>query len=114
MTGPPTVDYVAGIGAADWIIWDDKVWVKGTKEGNQIVLLCPFCYSSYEKDGTPRADSTRKEHRHGAAGVEKNVFASRGAHCDKERKQKQFNILLVDLLPCQCPQRFLPLQLSKT
>lgn len=44
-------------------------------------FTCPFCYTSYNKDGSPRKNSKRKVHIHGSSGELHNRIETRSPHC---------------------------------
>jgi hypothetical protein len=59
-----------------------------------IFFVCPFCWTSYKKDGTPTARAKPVMHQHGSAGSVERRVEHRVAHCNKfpDKQYNGFNI----------------------
>ena len=66
-----------------------------TIDNIHLTFTCPFCWSSYKKDGTPKKTAKPVIHRHGSNGNFTNRTEHRIPHCTKD-KSHTFNIVIDD------------------
>lgn len=68
------------------------VYVRASSVDNvHVKFTCPCCWTSYKKDGSPRANAKRKTHMHGSCGDTRVRFVHVTPHCDVGRFPKGFN-----------------------
>jgi hypothetical protein len=53
---------------------------------DKVFFVCPFCWTSYKKNGIPTAKAKRVIHTHGNDGDMDNRVIHRVAHCDNNYK----------------------------
>ena len=80
----PTVDEVLSLSEDEYIVdHENHLYVKGTVCNNRISLhfTCPFCVSSYKKDGSPTQRSKNVKHFHGTGRSLEKQITHRIRHC---------------------------------
>lgn len=78
----PTFDDVIALAPGDYFQYNNHTWVKGMYVGvKSIEFECPFCFSSHNQDGSPRANARRIVHCFGDSGSSGRALLSRTAHC---------------------------------
>lgn len=74
-----------------------SVEVFATKiDRTHIYFLCPFCRTSYRKDGNPRNNAKQVVHIHGSCNDLSNRIEVRVHHCDSKRYDGDFRIHITD------------------
>ena len=61
-----------------------------------VLFLCPFCWTRYNKDGSPSKTAKRVVHCHGNDGTMHNKVMRRASQCDVRRFKGQFEIVVDD------------------
>lgn len=61
-----------------------------------VLFLCPFCWTRYNKDGTPSKTAKRVVHSHGNDGTMENKVLKRASQCDVRRFKGSFEIVVDD------------------
>ena len=71
--------------------------VHATKVDNKrIYFTCPFCWTYYKKDGTPRTTAKRLTHTCGSNNNFNNRTEDRISHCDVRVFKGSFKIIIDD------------------
>ena len=61
-----------------------------------LYITCPFCYSRYNKDGTPSKNAKRVVHIHKSNEDFSNRIEQRIPHCPTKKRNYIFNIVIDD------------------
>ena len=90
----PTEDEMAALPLGSYYIFEGRNYIHGyCQTRTQCSIVCPWCYTSYKRSGSPRKNAKRRMHYHGSA---ENGYHHKISHCFRNPEIDSYYVVVTD------------------